>query len=158
MEYVRLGALVMPPVVSRECALPVIPDWKPYSGRCGACAEPITAKRRKWCCSKECTDRYLQNHMWSYGNGCHHHQASGYLLAFTYQFALCAWRDGCDALYLPYEVNHIKPRRGEGYIRHWHPPLVFHKRGGSLRVGHNLEVLCHPHHVAVTKAQRVEAR
>lgn len=40
------------------------------------------------------------------------------------------------------EVNHIDPRRGQGYLAGCH-----HHQA-------NLETLCRPHHVAVTRAQR----
>ena len=128
------------------------PDWKPRRntrivGTCGACGvEMPIGGRRLWCCSPECTRRYQVNHFWGYARREAIRQAGG-------RCRMC-WPVGHHGVVLAsgavaplaapvaLEVNHIEPRRGRGYGNGCH-----HHQA-------NLEPLCRPHHLGVTRLQR----
>lgn len=100
-------------------------------GYCGvvACARPLPPRRRAWC-SNWCAGEWSRHHLWT----------SARHAAFKRDGGRCR-RCGTVGR----EVNHITPRYGSGY------------QTGCHNHQDNLETLCRPCHLAVTRIQR-EAR
>lgn len=114
------------------------PDWKPYSGVCGACGRTL-GPRLGWFCRAPawCRDVYMSNHDWGYARGVALRRSSP---TGRKQDARCSRGDCHESNEL--EVNHLNPRNGAGYRLGCH-----HHQDG-------LEVLCHHHHVDETCSQR----
>lgn len=125
-----------PPRTCHRCAalLPRRKDGKPH-------------RNRRWC-SRKCETAWRRQHVWAFARDA----------AIGRDEGMCVRRDvharPADVEHLDYfeqrrligargiEVNHIEPRRGEGYAAGCHNHLE------------NLETLCHDCHVEVTTAQR----
>lgn len=130
----------------------------PYAdtrGVCPACGSTALHVTEGWC-SVDCLQYFRRNHYWSLARpaalhrdnshcvNCGFSEDAGWVLAddqyvlYTRSMLL----NGRDDNWL--EVNHITPRRGQGYGAGCHNHLS------------NLETLCHNCHVKVTNRQRVE--
>lgn len=139
----------------RGCSLAYGPNDE---HRCEWCGEALTGRRTRWC-SDECPRAALDQHAWTNARAaalrrdvytCTRcigwpHLPQPQRLDFgadhnAYLVAVARWRREVTARQL--EVNHVKPRNGEGYGPGCHHHLD------------NLETLCHPHHVAETNHQR----
>lgn len=117
--------------------------WKP-------CGNPLPKGRRKWC-SDECGRKWMVEHMWTEARNaailrdegkCQH---CGKVVAFIRTFGRGDHqfqRHVNVHTDRPPEVNHIEPRRGQGYASGCHNHLD------------NLETLCHDCHVRVTANQQ----
>ena len=111
-------------------------------GVCDRCGTALTGRRKRWCCDA-CMNEWRSQHDWTLardrakkrdGNRC---VKCGAEKAYD-------WREPEKTVRL--EVNHIVPRVGRGYGFGCHNHLD------------NLETLCHPCHVEVTKQQAAERR
>ena len=95
-------------------------------GLCWQCGGILGKYKRKWC-GQDCALLYARNHSWGYARDA----------AFQRDEGIC---QRCGSVQ-GQEVNHIEPRRGQGYG----PGCHNHQS--------NLETLCHDCHVKVTKEQ-----
>lgn len=112
----------------------------PEAGSCAACGRALTG-RLTWFCRAPawCRVAYLANHDWTMAKGIAlRRSGDGYK-----RTARCI-RPDCEMPFL--EVNHIVPRKGQGY------------QMGCHHHQDNLEVLCHDHHVEVTREQRRQTK
>lgn len=166
----RLPAGCLVPECRCEEPEPVVCELFPRHrrGRCDACGQPLDRGRRRWC-SDACERRWQTEHVWAFareaalvrdawscvvcrrGPGAERILAALILLATGGMPKPREIGDGLvpadDVAFIQWmgarlEVNHIDPRRGQGYRFGCH-----HHQG-------NLETLCRLHHVAVTTAQR----
>jgi hypothetical protein len=124
------------------------------AGHCRACGKELTKAQRSWCGGR-CQMMYEANHYWAAARHAAMKRDRGCVKCGWVDDKDCAtscgqyffWSravlDGPDNRL---EVNHIVPRRGEGYGTGCH-----HHQS-------NLEVLCKKHHLEVTRQQRVAAR
>lgn len=99
-------------------------------GVCPRCGTGLTGRQRRWC-SVKCQNEWRAEHDWG----------AARKAAKRRDGHRCV-RDDCPTPMLALEVNHIEPRVGRGYG--W----------GCHNHQANLETLCRPHHVEVTKRQR----
>jgi 5-methylcytosine-specific restriction endonuclease McrA len=111
-------------------------------GVCDACGTTLTGRKKRWC-SDTCQYAYRAQHDWGAArhkakqrdnNTCTNCGAVGHY----------DWRNPDATVRL--EVNHIEPRVGKGYGFGCHNHQT------------NLETLCHPCHVEVTKQQAANRR
>ncbi|MCW2920597.1 MAG: hypothetical protein JWL76_471 [Thermoleophilia bacterium] len=99
-------------------------------GECPWCGRPLPAGRRRWC-SDSCRADFVDNHFWGHARE----------RALKRDDRTC---QHCGKQAPKLEVNHIEPRRGQGY------------RAGCHHHVDLLETLCRTCHVAVTHSQRLE--
>lgn len=142
------GAAGPPKILALLAQCPMYPQ--PEAGRCGACAKALSGRQTRWC-SRACSLSWRTNHVWTYAR-----RAARTLAKNT-----CA---GCGVKRPP------KPSRRLGPIAYAAaraaydavPMEVNHRvgLGGALRSAaschhhlSNLETLCKPCHLVVTKAQ-----
>lgn len=126
------------------------------AGRCRACGADLTKAQRSWC-GAPCKLMYENNHYWNAARHaavkrgrvctkCHWTEDQYQEASLTTEGQYVMWTRTMLLTHSPdnwLEVNHIVPRRGEGYgTGCWH-----HQS--------NLEVLCHKCHVKVTRLQRL---
>ena len=113
--------------------------WEPYCGICAACGADLVdtgygcRKQPEQPREETCVQRWRENHQWGYARPA----------ALKRDGHQCV-RDGCDVggwklQGLLVEVHHVLPRRGDTATL------------SCLHHLDNLETLCHPHHVEVTR-------
>lgn len=136
------------PGVPADC--PILPLLREHvAGECDRCGKALSGRRKRWC-SNHCAS-------WAYKEFSKHHDWSAARDATLERDGYKCVRCGAKPAIVdpPQEfppistkplvvlqVNHIEPRRGQGYGRGCHHHLS------------NLETLCRPCHVVVTNQQR----
>ena len=131
----------MMPIEKESASCP----WLPHAdapGVCDRCGTELTGRQTRWC-SSSCMNEWRAQHDWGMARNAakkrDHHQCVKCGAEGQYD-----WREPEKAVRL--EVNHIVPRVGRGY-------------GFGCHNHHdNLETLCHPCHVEVTKQQAANRR
>lgn len=122
-------------------------SWWPGCGSCGACGGkiPRAAKpqqQARWFCRRECQRWWRANHQWGV--------ARAACLKRDRRCTRChrspTKRDRSGVTPVRLEVNHIRPRNGEGY------------QTGCHNHQDNLEALCSGCHAGVTAEQGRERR
>lgn len=109
----------------------VLLPYRNAPGVCDHCGKALTGRQQRWC-SRECSFVEWPEHDWN----------SARKAAKKRDGNRCVQCGSSASL----EVNHIEPRVGQGYG--W----------GCWNHQDNLETLCHPCHVEVTKAQAAARR
>lgn len=129
-------------------------------GRCNGCGTDLPRRRdgslnlnRRWC-GASCRVRWLGDHFWGYARDYALARSGGFVWGEKPDWG--AWHaaiararcDECGARRngMALEVNHVDPRVGAGYDN------------GCWNHQTNLQVLCHPCHVAETTRQIRERR
>lgn len=109
----------------------------PFEGKSGCvrCGEAVPSRRHRWC-GRACIGTYLRNHAWTDAR-----REAVRLAGVDVDGDRLAQCDDCGALTAHPEVNHVEPREGAGY------------GNGCWNHQTNLQVLCHPCHVAETTRQ-----
>jgi 5-methylcytosine-specific restriction endonuclease McrA len=138
-----------PKILALLAACPLYPP--PVEGRCGACGEPLSGRRTRWC-SRACAASWRTNHIWTYArraartrdrNTCKEcgtkrpsKPSRRHVTGEAYAIARAAY----DAV--PMEVNHRVALDG-----------VLRSHAGCAHHLENLETLCAPCHKRRTAAQ-----
>lgn len=115
----------------------VLSAWTGGVGQCQWCAAELGngGRRRTWC-SDKCRRTWERNHLWARARAAARRRGK-------YQCAQCGQHKSEEDI----EVNHIHPVAAHTGATHGRKPSCAHHQD-------NLEVLCRPCHVAVTREQR----